>query len=164
MKDIPGFEGKYAITEDGRVWSHWRRGGWRKIQTHRLGYKNVMFCLDGKVKNFYVHRLVATAFIPNPENKLEINHKDGNKENNHISNLEWSDRSSNVKHAFKKGLLKPRRGKFNKKTKLLESEVIQIKKIGKLNLMTNTEIAKKFNVHRTTIRDILSGKNWHYLD
>lgn len=71
-----------------------------KIQTNNRGYKFVCFKEEGKRKNLLVHRLVGIAFIPNLENKLEINHKDGNPANNHINNLEWVTPSENRKHAY----------------------------------------------------------------
>lgn len=71
-----------------------------KIQKNNKGYEFVCFKQSGIRKNILVHRLVASAFIPNPENKLEVNHKDGNPQNNNVSNLEWVTPSENRKHAY----------------------------------------------------------------
>ena len=71
-----------------------------KIQTNNRGYKFVCFKENGKRKNLLVHRLVGIAFLPNPENKSEINHKDGNPGNNNVNNLEWVTPSENRKHAY----------------------------------------------------------------
>lgn len=71
------------------------------------GYLSVEFIKDGKRKRFKVHRLVAMEFIPNPLNRTEINHIDGNKSNNSVENLEWSTRSDNLKHAYATGLRDP---------------------------------------------------------
>lgn len=106
-KSIEGFEGRYSIYDDGRVWSHLtnrflrqkERGGNPKSR-----YLAVTLYKDAIESIFSVHRLVAKAFILNPENKPQTNHKDGNKKNNHISNLEWVTRSENQLHAFKTGL------------------------------------------------------------
>lgn len=68
------------------------------------GYLRVNFLKDGKLKHYLVHRLVATVFIPNPENKPQVNHIDGDKTNNQVENLEWNTYSENLKHAFRTGL------------------------------------------------------------
>lgn len=68
------------------------------------GYLRVDLCKNGKEKTFLVHRLVATAFIPNPDNKPQVNHIDGCKSNNYISNLEWCNSSENVSHSYRTGL------------------------------------------------------------
>lgn len=71
------------------------------------GYLYVAKVIDGKAKHYYVHRLVAATFLENPENFNEINHKDGNKQNNNVLNLEWCSRRDNLVHAFQTGLKKP---------------------------------------------------------
>lgn len=79
------------------------------------GYLGVVLCKNGKTKLIAVHRLVAMHFIPNPENKPQVNHKNGVKNDNAAENLEWVTQSENMKHAVKTGLLA---GKGYKKTKL----------------------------------------------
>lgn len=86
------------------------------------GYYQVSLCIDGKYRHFQVHRLVAEAFIPNPENKPQVNHIDGNKLNNDISNLEWVTRSENQLHAYKTGLQKPLKGEEN----ILSKTILQL--------------------------------------
>lgn len=92
----------YEVSNFGRVRN--KKGHIMKLQVGTHGYFQVNLDFDGKNKTKKVHRLVATAFIPNPYNKPQINHIDGNKQNNHISNLEWCTGSENVKHAFNIGL------------------------------------------------------------
>lgn len=94
-KDIAGYEGLYQVSNFGRVKSLAKLCGHRpkgetilNIQDTR-GYKRVTLCKDNKLKKFQIHRLVAIAFIENPENKPCINHKDENKANNNVDNLEW---------------------------------------------------------------------------
>lgn len=96
MKDIKGYEGLYAVTECGKVWSYRSK----KFLTpyNVVGYHYVDLRNKGVRKQFRVHRLVAEAYIPNPENKPQINHKDENKINNHVSNLEWVTAKENVNY------------------------------------------------------------------
>lgn len=102
-KDVEGFQG-YKISNLGRVKSYHNNTTIIRKSNIVVGYKHLMLSKNKKKYNFYIHRLVAEAFIPNPENKPEINHIDGNKLNNNISNLEWCTRKENCQHAWKTGL------------------------------------------------------------
>jgi hypothetical protein len=105
MKDIEGYEGFYSVSRDGRVWTH-RRGKYLNPGSSSQGkYLSVCLTRDGKVKCFSIHRLVASAFIENPDNKPQVNHIDGNKRNNNAYNLEWVTGSENMKHAHSTGLI-----------------------------------------------------------
>lgn len=97
MKDIKGYEGLYAITSCGKVWSY-RRKKFLKPGTNRHGYEYVVLSVDGQKKTLTVHRLVAETYISNPDNKPEVNHKDENKANNNINNLEWITKKENVNY------------------------------------------------------------------
>lgn len=108
-KPIFLMNGLFEVYEDSRIYRHSKRG--RKLcpqfSTSRNGkYKCVTAVINGKQKHFYVHRLVAEAFLPNPENKPQVNHKDGNPSNNHVDNLEWVTNKENVKHAVDNHLYK----------------------------------------------------------
>jgi len=116
-RDIVGYEGLYAITDDGRVWSYPKlprnpNGLWLKPQRlvkKRIDrdYISLMVGLykDGHCKSFLVHRLVAEVFVSNPDNKPQINHKDGDSSNNHAENLEWCTNQENWIHANELGLI-----------------------------------------------------------
>ena len=93
MKDIVGYEGLYAITRDGRVWSY-RNNKFLKPGLVG-GYHQVNLCKEEKKKRYYIHRLVAEAFIPNLDNLPQVNHKDECKSNNCVENLEWCDAKYN---------------------------------------------------------------------
>lgn len=95
MKDIVGYEGLYAITKDGQVWSYRRNIFLRP--TTRKGYLAVYLSRNGKGKTFYIHRLVALAYVPNPDNLETVDHIDGNKMNNNVDNLQWLSRINNIK-------------------------------------------------------------------
>ena len=118
-KDIEGYEGRYMVSDLGRVKSLHQEyyGGWRNKQlivrperimgtpSNNWGYSNVRLSKDGKAKTMKVHRLVGLAFIPNPNNKRTINHEDGNKSNNNVLNLSWCTHSENTQHAYNTGLI-----------------------------------------------------------
>lgn len=94
MKDIENYEGLYAITEDGKLWSY-RRKKFLRIQDNGIGYKICTLYKNGKATMYYIHRIVAQAFIPNPNNWPQINHKDENPANNRVENLEWCTQEYN---------------------------------------------------------------------
>lgn len=115
---ILGYEGLYEIDEDGNVYSvittTSRRKGLIKLQDNGSGYQRVnLFNKDGKARKYYVHRLVAQAFIPNPENKPNINHKDCNVKNNSVKNLEWCTQSENILYCVKLGRHASNISKYN---------------------------------------------------
>ena len=111
---------------------------------------------DGKVKHHYIHRLVAEAFIPNPDNLPEVNHLDCNKFNNSVENLEWCDRKQNLKHSYDKGL--KRKGELHGRHKLTKNEVEQIRNL--IGKMSQKEIALKFKISQPTVSAIKTGRLW----
>lgn len=104
FKEIEGYP-NYEVSNLGTVRNRATGNVLRPGKTN-MGYQKVCLCKEGQRKTLTIHRLVATAFLPNPENKREVNHIDGDKTNNRVSNLEWSTRSENVSHAFRNGLVK----------------------------------------------------------
>ncbi|UOW66895.1 NUMOD4 motif-containing HNH endonuclease [Paraclostridium bifermentans] len=110
-EEVPGFEGKYKVSNLGQVktFNFMNTGKERvlKLTPDRKGYLKVNLYGKDKHINMQVHRLVAQAFIPNQENKPQVNHKDGNKQNNKINNLEWVTNQENIIHAHKNGLTNP---------------------------------------------------------
>lgn len=109
-KPIEGTDGKYEVSNLGHVRTNGKRPGLLTLTKQKSGYRYAMIQLNnGKQKNCRVHRLVAEHFLPNPDNMKEVNHKDGNKDNNRADNLEWCTRSHNVKHSFDTGLKQPHR-------------------------------------------------------
>lgn len=108
-KDIPGYEGYYQASSFGQIKSFKRRGNWkdRILRPNRnRRYLIVNLKIPGvNTKELLVHRLIAETFISNPENKPIVNHKNGNKHDNHVDNLEWVTYSKNNQHAFDMGLI-----------------------------------------------------------
>ena len=110
IKDIKGYEGRYQITNKGRVFSYPNssRKGYRELKQDRskrknTTYRRITLCVNGKTKRFQVHQLVGLHFIPNPNNKPFMNHLDNDGENNWETNLEWCTQKENMQHSVKQG-------------------------------------------------------------
>lgn len=164
-KDIPGFEGLYQVSNHGNILSV-KRNKCRKIRKDKWGYSIIDLNKDSGQRRFFIHRLVAEAFIPNPGNLAEVNHIDGNKQNNRAENLEWCNHYTNIHHAFATGLmphpLKPRKGKRTRGTKLTERQVEEIRsQYIHGDLMFGCKpLARRHGVTPTTIRQIIRQEIW----
>ena len=104
MKDIAGYEGLYAVTSCGKVWSYKNE----KFLTPKhsvKGYLFVSLSKDGKVKNYRIHRLVAEAYLPNPENLPQVDHIDNDKTHNYVNNLQWITNRDNNRKSKNKPIL-----------------------------------------------------------
>lgn len=175
-KDVIEFDNKYQISNFGRlkmksfkINSSVQKCGFRinkeKIkppQDNGNGYKQFYVQINGKRILKYAHRLVATYFIENDLNLPEVNHKDGNKSNNCVGNLEWSTKNDNVIHAVKNNLIK--KGSDTWSSKLSEQNVLAIRRLYKINPYFNkTNVAKKLGVKDTTIHKIIRNQRWKHL-
>lgn len=174
-KWIEGYEGKYKISNFGRVKSYASRyvvnkgfvnqnGHILKSNDNGRGYKYVQLAGNGFRDRRYIHRLVAMNFLKESYKEgLEVNHKDGDKSNNKAENLEWVTSYENVQHAIKTGLF-DQRGSKGRCTHLNDLQATAIKRLYNNKLMTSGEIMKLFDVSRHTVLDISSGKSFNYLD
>lgn len=113
-KDVVGYEGLYQVSNMGNVKSlNWKKQGYPKnlwLKPHKKGYWQVELAKDGVKKCFVVHRLVALAFIPNPHGYSQVNHKDENKRNNCVDNLEWCNASYNAIYSLeRRGIISNRK-------------------------------------------------------
>ena len=151
-KPIDGFLG-YHITTSGKVYSE-RTQKMLKPWLMKIGYRMVALRRDGQTFHNYVHRLVAQAFIDKPAGQVEVNHIDGDRQNNHQSNLEWVTRSENNLNAS-------RRGTMSKK--LIESDVRMIRAIRKIRGFTYKVIGQMYGVSDQQIYQICKGKSWSWL-
>ena len=121
-KPIQEFNGEYEVSNLGRVRSMKQYGGqigriMPQTKQHH-GYHAVMFWMNNNAYCRKVHRLVAEAFIPNPDNLKEVNHIDGNHDNNQVSNLEWITHQANVQHSFDTGIKQPHRWTAEERRKI----------------------------------------------
>ena len=117
MKDILNFEGLYAATEDGQIWSY-RKKKFLK-PSGGDGYQSVtLYDADGKGKVYFVHRLIATTFLPNPDNLPEVNHKNEIKSKNNVDNLEWCTHAYNMAYGNTKQRQKEAMQRINKKNRI----------------------------------------------
>lgn len=117
-----------------------------------MDIKKVNISINGKIDTIFIHNIVAQLFIPNPNSLPFVNHKDGNKSNNDISNLEWCSAKYNSEHARKLGLIKILQGTQCTQAKLTVEDVIEIRKqypvYGQLKKGVITKLAKKYKVSR----------------
>lgn len=169
-RDIKGFEGVYKISNLGNVKSLYRviiRSDKKPypvkekiIATNKYfnvngrGYLGVCLIYNRRRKTKHIHRLLAESFIPNPKNKPQVNHIDGNKLNNSLNNLEWVTASENIIHGYKLGLLKV---DGLKRTHLTRENILEIRCISQSKSMKQKEIAVKFNVSVSTVSAIKNG-------
>lgn len=142
--DVLGYEGLYSVSTDGQVYTH----KYKKILKPRSkrGYLNVSLSKNKKRKEFKIHRLVATAFIPNTNNKEQVNHIDGNKNNNEVTNLEWVTQSENITHSYGLGL----HSTTKKPYKMTEDKISHLKSMLEANI-TLKKIAETLEVSISTI-------------
>lgn len=164
---IEGFEGKYEISNLGRVKSLARYHGCLYKSDRILspgvkqnGYLKVGLYEDYKCKNCYIHRLVLSHFNRKPNKNEECNHKDGNKKNNYIDNLEWCTSSENKIHRSKN--LKIHCEEKHEVSKLTVEKVKKIRKMRKLG-KSYYEMAKNYDVNASTIRDVCLFNTWKYI-
>jgi len=147
LKDLPN----YIINKKGEIYKKSNR---YKVTEYLSdsGYYKVY--LDNKYDRF-VHVLKARQYLDNPNNLRVVNHKNGKKDDNSLSNLEWVSHSDNTKHAIEKGLFKPN-GMGNGRAKLSDKDVIYIFN----SKEATTVLSKKYRVSKTTIKDIRAGRTW----
>ena len=165
-KDIVGNEGLYQVSNFGRVRSVDHHDSLGRLQIGRVlkpqldGRKNYFHVTLANRKIVQVHTLVAQAFIPNPNNLPQVNHKDENKQNNRADNLEWCTAKYNNSYGSRKNL---KHGENHHGAKLTESDVREIKRLWKSGLLQK-EIAVMYGMSKQHISTILNGKCWGWVD
>lgn len=159
----------YYISNYGEIKRKLKNGRWRFLSNKaidRYGYPKISFSVNGKNRTFNIHRLVAELFIPNPENKPQVNHINGDKTNNRVSNLEWVTSKENMNHCFAK--------LYNKVTRPIVRISLDMKEFKFFPSVS--EAARSVNLDHKTISEAaktfyLGGKQWkagnyfwHFLD
>lgn len=162
-KDIPNYEGLYQIDIYGNVYSLPKQGAWSEVRImkptiKKSGYIDINLMKNSVAKSFRVHRLVAITFIPNPKNKKQVNHKDGNKANNHVDNLEWNTSGENQRHAYKNGF-RNQIGSNNGCSKLTEEDVVKIR----LDTRFQTVIAAEYGISQSIVSSIKLRQTWKHV-
>jgi hypothetical protein len=171
-KDILGYEGLYQVSNLGRV-KRLKGKCLSKAGKYRTVSESILVCFPNKtrynylyvnlnnngIKQFRLHRLVALHFIPNPNNLPEVNHIDGNKENNCITNLEWCTNLENIRHSYKIGTHKVRKNDDAPNTKLNSKQVMEIRKKLKEGF-SGRSLSKEYNISEGMISLIKNNKYW----
>jgi len=158
--NIPGFP-EYEITKDSKI-RHKKSKRLKSIYINCAGYKMVSINRKGKSSPQRVHRLLAFTFILN-ENKLpHINHRDGNKLNNNLINLEWTNIMLNNQHGFKIGLIN-NTGEKNGMSKLRDYEALCIKVLLKRGKLSQHKIAQMYGISRSCVGGIKLGRLWKHI-
>jgi hypothetical protein len=153
---------EYFIDENGNIY---RNNKIRKPKkSSGMPYYQIDLWKKGKCEIKYIHRIVAETFIPNPDNKPFVNHKNTIKTDNRVENLEWVSPKENTNHAKSNGLM-DFNGEKNPQSKLTKEQIIQIKKEYVRNSRTfgSTALSKKYNVCFQQIIRIVNGERWGWL-
>lgn len=153
---LENFYKGYRVDREGYIISK-RFNRPLKYNILQKGYAANKLRVDGKYEDVLVHRIIAKMFVPNPENKPQVNHKDGNKLNNCYDNLEWCTASENQIHAIENNLASI--GEDKPQSKLTEGEAIEIK----YSSMSQRKLAKKYNISRSVVADIKSKRRWKHI-
>lgn len=159
-KTIEGFE-NYQVSNMGRV-KNIKTGHILKPFLRGSRENNKYYSVELKGKAYFIHRLVAKAFLPNPDNLPQVNHKDENKLNNEITNLEYCTQSENRRYSIERGSIVYKTGLNNSVSKLTREQVEYIKINYRKGDHTfgGIALAKRFGVHKKTIYNIINGKHY----
>jgi len=167
-KDVIGYEGTYQVSSMGRVKSlksgKRRHGRILRGQRDKDGYLRVGLCRDGERKSFMVHRLVLEAHVgPTPTPEHEVNHRNGDKTDNRVENLEWVTHQQNCNHAYRILAIDIHAGEANGHAKLTDEKVIAIRELWAAGEHTQTELGEMFGVAQCTISNVVLRQTWQHV-
>lgn len=149
----------YIVTKEGSIISKYT-GKQLYVHTNKKGYQFVRMYIDGIAKTYLVHRVVAQTHVPNPRCKSEVNHKDGNKSNNAVWNLEWVTAQENVDHSVVTGLVK--RGIDRPNAKLTDADIYNIRNLREAGA-TYYELGRQFNIAYQTAHKICTKQTYTHI-
>ena len=167
---IKGYEGIYEVSNMGQVrsleryeWNSVKKMEYQRIRKGRIliasldseGYKKLTLAKNDINVSRVIHKLVAKEFVPNPENKPQVNHKNGIKSDNRAENLEWVTHTEQMRHAFSTGL-----ARIEPNVLLNHAQVREIRLRYKFEKISHRTLAKEYGVCKSTITNIVSGKSW----
>lgn len=159
---IPGYEGLYSITRDGRVWSHIKKL-WRKLHIANSGYITVNLKVKGRQRTLFIHSLVLLTWgPPRPSLEHEVNHCDGDKLNNIVTNLEWMTHPQNISHAFSIGLSK-QLGVRHWNARLTEAEVLEIRHRYANGETHQPTLGSEYGIDQRTVSEIVTRRRWQHI-
>lgn len=162
----------YWVYSDGRVWSERFGGCFKRFNDNGVGYLNTSISIgekgNKKAVKFYIHRMVAECFIPNPEGKAQVNHKNGNKWDNRVENLEWCSGRENMNHAIFTGLVKINIEEWAKEKRVIRGNVFSNEEANRMREMrcsgvSVVDIGKEYGISNCHVVDITDGKLGHLL-
>jgi hypothetical protein len=171
-RDVIGYEGLYQVSDLGRVKSLRKKVKSKQnsfcYKRERIlkqyfykGYLRACLTHACKKETLSIHRLVAIAFIPNPENKNSVNHKNTTKNDNFISNLEWNTQKENVNHAYENNLVPLMQGERHGASKLTEKDVLEIRSLK--GIVSGVELSKRYDISTSVICAILKRRIWKHI-
>lgn len=152
----------YFISEYGDVLTTRSRPGILKPSVDR-GYKKVSLTKHGRAHTLKVHKLVAETFVHKAEGMYEVNHIDGNKLNNHYTNLEWTTRKGNMNHCDKLNLRTFSNGESHGMTSLTASQVMEMRSMYKAGVTSYPKLSKQYGVSISSAHRIVNGLTWKHL-
>lgn len=162
FKKIKGYD--YEVSDEGEV-RNMKTGRILKPNVCRNGYLQINPCKDGKVKNYYVHRIVLEAFVGPCPKGMEACHNNGNTKDNRVTNLRWDTPKNNTKDSINQGTFSIQRGSKNGLAKLTEEQVreIRAKYVYKSKDNNTCTLAKEFGVSQSEIDKIINNKLWKHI-
>jgi len=166
-KTIPGFSLYQASTLGNLKTFNWKNKGVERIMKpakDASGYLRTVLINDkGKHCTIKVHRIIATTFLENPENKKQVNHKDADKSNNRVDNLEWCTFTENIRHSIDNNLMVPHPGEKNGFSKLTEKQVLEIRAKFRKRIYTREMLGQEYGVKPSCIKDVVTRKSWKHI-
>jgi len=160
-KLLDNYKFPYYVSDEGRV-----KNRFGKIMTphhDKDGYLRLRLFRNNGIRYFYlIHRLVLMAFFPTEDKTLTVNHKDGNKKNNHLTDLEWMTRAENNQHAYNTGL-KNNKGSNHGRANFTEEQVLEIRRLYDEGTYGQTILSRMFNTTQPRISEIIRRKTWNHI-